>query len=1062
MKNRLILILALVFSFAAGCTRDDTTDSASVEQGETWITLDFGNNSYERVTINTRAVLDETAESRVMNLYVFIFDGAGNRIYGHYFDNGTLLTDEQTVKNSQEECWYVENAVAGSGKQTRGSIRARVPLLAGGGEIYIISNIDADMVNISPEQLNFIHTKSDLNELTASLNQLITSRNGYFPMSGSKGGITISKTGITADDSATVKVPLYRLDARIEVNIKIDKDSSTSTEIDYDADGDGETSTAVRTQKITGFRPESWQVINLPRGCFLAERAKSGTADKDSFDASVGYFDSDAVNFEQVSDESSGFAFYMLENRPNKKNPAGDFNGRDLRCKNAAGAYDDSNGLWVNAPEEGTYLIIKGEVLMDVNVSSEAKEQKLNASVTYYIHLGDFSAKTGSVDNYDIERNTRYTYNITIKGVDRIQAEVEKGEETEPAATGHVYIAKESIYTFDAHYGQRAFVFDEAFITPATVTWYVKTPFGREGTPEVVNGVDIPNGLDYDWVHFLVNDHVNADDPTSSYSRVQKRYSPSAMNVIDFVAYIKDQKRRFDARKSRYPDDPAQWTVGNDFRAETDTDYTDAEQQTRYRIWVTAFVDEYYYEEDPISGDKSQSLWKRFVNQPNRMMHLLCDTNFSADSESSTTGSVVTIRQRSIQSIFDPDAPITSAWGTETVDETSDKFWFYDDRETTGNWSSYLDLGKNDYGNDSESNGLYNSARLWELSDGKSFTAGKRWDEFLDFSKENDNEQLYFKEDADAHTLRTLRYACMMRNRDNNGDGIIDASELRWYMASSRQLMNLYIGQAGISGDAIIYPQSRGELYDDNYAAIPGGPADADGFFPWRSHIVSSTQSSNLSGYHVPTIIWAEEGLSTSAYKQPEAWSNEAGRYSIRCVRNLGNDPQSETEAQTIVASSELLFQPVLAVTGPGIGGNKETITTASVYRFDLSNMNRKSIRFYTTKELEMSDEYSEMARPYLGFETGPLIDDVKYAELSAMLQNGTSPCPEGYRVPNMRELGMMSNYIPSGWWSTGDNYIFCSNYYSIRPERQWVAKDNHVTLDASKASKVRCVKDIR
>lgn len=1050
MKNRLILLLALVLSFAAGCTRDDTTDSASVEQGETLITLDFGNNSYERVTINTRAVLDETAESRVMNLYVFIFDGAGNRIYGHYFDSDTLLTDEQTVKNSQEECWYVDNAVAGSGKQTRGRIRARVPLLAGGGEIYIIANIDADMVNISPEQLNFIHTKNDLNELTASLNQLITSRNGYFPMSGSKGGIAISKTGITANGSATVKVPLYRLDARIEVNIKIAKGTSTSTDIDYDADGDGETSAAVRTQKITGFRPESWQVINLPRGCFIAERAKSGTADKDSFDAPNGYFDSDAVNFEQISEESSGFAFYMLENRPNKKKSAGDFNGRDLRNKNAAGAYDDSNGLWVNAPEEGTYLIIKGEVIMDVNVSSEAKEQKLNAAVTYYIHLGDFSAKTGSVDNYDIERNTRYTYNITIKGVDRIQAEVEKGKEDEPAATGHVYIAKESIYTFDSHYGQRAFSFDEAFITPATVTWYVKTPFGREGTPEIVGGVEVPNGLDYDWVHFLVNDHVVADDPTSSYSRVQKRYSPSAMNVIDFVAYIKDQKRRFDARKKDYPDDPAQWTVGNDFRAETDTDYTDTEQQTRYRIWVTAFVDEYYYEEDPISGEKSPSLWKRFVNQPNRMMHLLCDTHFSADRESSTTGSVVTIRQRSIQSIFDPDAPITSAWGVETEDEVGDKLWFYDDRETTGSPSSYM--GSTDYGNDSESNGLYNSARLWELSDGKSFTTGKRWDEFLDFDKENDNELWFFKDDADAHTLRTARYACMMRNRDNNGDGIIDASELRWYMASIRQLMNLYIGQAGISGDAILYPQSRGELYK-----TLGDVVDTDGFFPWRSHIISSTKHGNT--VH-PSILWAEEGLSTSSYKEAELkkW-NQSGRFSVRCVRNLGNDPQSETEAQTRVASSELHFQPVVSVTGPGIGGNTETVTTTSVYRFDLSNMNRKSIRFYTTKELEMSDEYSEMARPYLGFETGPMAESTyTHDELETMLQSGESPCPDGYRVPNMRELAMMSEYIPSGWWS---GYIYCSNYYSIEPQKYWMANGERTTL-APSGNTIRCVRDIR
>lgn len=1043
MKNRLISLLILLLALVVGCTRDETTDVTPVGEGETWSTLDFGDTSFERVSISTRAVLDEAAESRVLNLYVFIFDASGNRIYGHYFGYDSLVTDEQTVKNAQSECWYVANTTNPQKDKTRGRIRARLPLLDGGGEIHIIANIDADMVNISPEQLNFIHTKQDLQELTASLNQLITSRNGYFPMCGSKGDIAISKTGITSAGQADFTVELCRLDARIEVNIKIPEnpdDASTSTDIDYDADGDGITTPVTRTQKITGFKPESWQVVNLPRGCFLVEQ--------DAFEAPSGYFNSDAVNFEQVADKSCGFAFYMLENRPVGKASAGDFYGRDLRCKDASGAYDTTNGLWVNAPEEGTYLIIKGEVLMDVNVSSEAKEQKLNAAVTYYIHLGDFSRKTGSFDNYEIRRNTRYTYNITIKGVDRIQAEVEKGEETEPAATGHVYIAKESIHTFDAHYGQRAFSFDEAFITPATVTWYVKTPFGREGTPEIVGGVEVPNGLDYDWVHFLVNDHATAGDSSSRYSRVQKRYSPDAMNVVDFVAYIKDQKRRFDRRKAQYPDDPAQWTVGNDFRAEIDPDYPDG-QQTRYRIWVTAFVDEYYYEEDPISGEKSSSLWKRFVNQPNRMMHLLCDTNFSADRESSTTGSVVTIRQRSIQSIFDPDAPISSAWGVETVDEVEDKLWFYDDRETTGTPSAYMDA--TDYGNDSESNGLYNSARLWGLSDGSNFSAGRRWDDYLDFDRENDHDLVYLKEGDDAHTLRTARYACMMRNRDNNGDGVIDASELRWYMASVRQLMNLYIGQAGISGDAVLYPQSRGALYQSL-----GDKTDAEGFFPWRSHIISSTKKND--SVH-PTILWAEEGLSTSAYKDPESWK-QSGRYSVRCVRNLGNDPQSETEARAAVVTTELHFNPVVSVSGPGIGGNAEQPTADGVYRFDLSNMNRKSARFYTSKELEISDEYSEMARPYLGFETGPLVETAySYAELSAMLQSGKSPCPEGYRVPNVRELSLMSEYIPSGWWS---GYIYCSNYYSIEPQKYWEATYRHNTLAPQANARIRCVRDVR
>ena len=292
----------------------------------------------------------------------------------------------------------------------------------------------------------------------------------------------------------------------------------------------------------------------------------------------------------------------------------------------------------------------------------------------------------------------------------------------------------------------------------------------------------------------------------------------------------------------------------------------------------------------------------------------------------------------------------------------------------------------------------------------------------------------------------------MMRNRDNNGDGIIDASELRWYMASIRQLMNLYIGQAGISGDAILYPQSRGELYK-----TLGDVVDTDGFFPWRSHIISSTKHGNT--VH-PSILWAEEGLSTSSYKEAELkkW-NQSGRFSVRCVRNLGNDPQNETEAQTRVASSELHFQPVVSVTGPGIGGNTETVTTTSVYRFDLSNMNRKSIRFYTTKELEMSDEYSEMARPYLGFETGPMAESTyTHDELETMLQSGESPCPDGYRVPNMRELAMMSEYIPSGWWS---GYIYCSNYYSIEPQKYWMANGERTTL-APSGNTIRCVRDIR
>ena len=138
------------------------------------------------------------------------------------------------------------------------------------------------------------------------------------------------------------------------------------------------------------------------------------------------------------------------------------------------------------------------------------------------------------------------------------------------------------------------------------------------------------------------------------------------MDVIEFCSYIREQKTLFDNNRP------------NDFRLEEDPElkrqYPDRPDiYNRYRIYATIFVDEYYYDRDPISGEVRSTLWKEFINQPNRTMHILCDTDFSADGDSSTTGSVVTIRQHSIQSIFDTtNEELSTAWGGETSTKPKD------------------------------------------------------------------------------------------------------------------------------------------------------------------------------------------------------------------------------------------------------------------------------------------------------------------------------------------------------------------------------------------------------
>lgn len=1045
MKRFIILCLSTLGLLTAGCVKEPELDASKLSEGEVWATLDFGHTDFEKIQVTTRSTLGLIAESRVSNLYVFLFDRNGNRVYGHFFDYDNKRSTKEEVVAANVNCWMVDNLMS-EGEQTRGTIRMKIPQLSG-GTFYLVANLDTDMFNISAEKFSFIRTRAELEALAAVLNQEITSRNGMFPMSGLAENITITENEITSQTGGKVEIPLTRMDSKIEVRIRPAVGNETRVD-------NGGTETI---QRIKGFTPESWHVVNLPKGSFLVEHP---VTDAGGYDADTGFFDSPEVNFETQTEESFkytnsngtqttvtapvyGFSFYTYENRPAAKKsvPENQYHLRDKRLKDETGAYDTTNGLWEYAPETATYLVIKGEVVMDVDVSSEAKQQTLNASVVYYIHLGDIAR---NLSDFGVNRNTHYTYTVTIKGVENIQVEVSTNVENESGATGHVYIAKESIYTFDAHYGQRVFAFDQESITPEDVTWYVKTPFGREGMPEVINGAEIPNGLDYKWVTFRINEI----EPSGRYSHRNRTYHPDeVMDVIEFCSYIREQKTLFENNRP------------NDFRMEEDPElkqqYPDRPDiYNRYRIYATIFVDEYYYDQDPISGEVRSTLWKEFVNQPNRTMHILCDTNFSADGDSSTTGSVVTIRQHSIQSIFDTtNESLSTAWGGEAIDETEGHLWFYNRTERHGTES----YNRMNFGNTSRSNGLYNTARLWELTDGNGNFSYKQWNEYLDYDRENDHEQLFLKDEDD---IATARYTCLMRNRDEDGDGVIEASEIKWYLASIQQLTALYVGDQGLSNDAKLY---------DRYNGYGKYDTDENGSNYWRRHIISSTRWGGSALANYPTMLWAEEGLSTSAYQQYSTGDNaKPGRYTVRCVRNLGMDPASETEA--VAALNDVDHMPEYSILFQTV---KENNNSTSVYKFDMSRVNKKSTRYYTSRELEPGDEYSESARVYPSFETGPLVTFTGgYNTLKDMIERGESPCPDGYRAPNIREASLMSNYITSdvnaNWWN--NQYSFVNTSYSFGELGKfydwgvsWYCTGNHVTISQpGNTTSIRCVKDIQ
>ena len=236
------------------------------------------------------------------------------------------------------------------------------------------------------------------------------------------------------------------------------------------------------------------------------------------------------------------------------------------------------------------------------------------------------------------------------------------------------------------------------------------------------------------------------------------------------------------------------------------------------KVLVTAYVDEYYYERHPVSGEFVPGLWQQFVNAKPRELHILSNTEHSDDRRSDVIVSSHSIVQQSIQTIYNIHAPdLTSLWGCEHTDELS---WInrerYKDNEPGWAWwkGGALPSGSILYADDE--NGRLNSAGIWGITPGNV----QLWDTFMNYEVANNTPEL--KDDYFAQA-----YSCLTRNRDNNGNGVIDQDELRWYTASINQLVGMWVGNEALSQSSRLYQ--------------PLEPTNVTDGVKWRSVIASRT-----------------------------------------------------------------------------------------------------------------------------------------------------------------------------------------------------------------------------
>jgi hypothetical protein len=827
MRNLTHIAFLFILISASACIRENLPERQVVPEGApVTLTIGFGATTPTEVHVGTKAEAAAADETRVHDLYVLIFDSNGTRKYGRYF-NYEHKWDNMDPLNStdnENEGWYVRNKtidgtvdpVTGQAvEKTVGAVKIATTALSN-CTLVLLANISNALISLGDadplDALNAVASLSALRDLPVRLEQNVVERNNLFLMAGECPGLDMTSmrwdTSPAADGFGDdYRVTLSPLDAKVKFRIKGNPGN------------------------ISELVTHKWTVHNVPSSCYLfptnPDTGRTGYS-VPSGDGNF-HFDVGPVYFDGEDGEWSTFTFYMLESClspsveiPDPTAPAS-YYLREKQIKNAAPGIDGytENGDWQYAPADAPYVTFSASMTLTPNGiagltdwGAETLPIGVTGEMSYTVHLGDFTGD--DANNYDTERGHFYTYDITLNNATNLYAEVHSFDtggselENQPGQEGALLLYSSAVVNCDAHYEYRMieFSYNEGLANRLRtdpdyhiLSWNVRTPFTGNGIPDWDRtnhryAADSTK-VDFLWVKFAVNllEDTTRTPKTSPYS--DKRIPYPGKTAYDYSWYPGkegDVPKLFDVNQLiNYIYYQYALKLAHDADPSKPADIFDSAG----RIRVTAFVDEYYYEYEPLTGSFNPDLWRKFVNAEPREMHILSNVLSSRDQQSSLINASHSIIQRSIQSIYNIDAPdLSSVWGVEHTDEIRET-----EDESAIPWSGWdWGVANNPAINSNvrnEENGRLNSVALWGLFPAPDDDHDE-WTDFLNYAVVNSVPEL-----NDTH--RKMAYSCLTRNRDNNGDGKIDHEEVRWYMASINQLKGMWIGNGSLSTTARIY-----------------------------------------------------------------------------------------------------------------------------------------------------------------------------------------------------------------------------------------------------------------